>query len=95
MSAYVIVHIDVKDPKEYETYKSMAPQSIAQYGGRYLARGGRTAVLEGDWQPKRLVILEFESLERAKQWWASAEYEEAKRVRQHCSTATMVVVEGA
>ena len=58
MSAYVIVEIDVKDPTRYEDYKSMAPSSIAVYGGRYLVRGGRTDIFEGDWNPKRVVVLQ-------------------------------------
>ena len=94
MPAYVIVDIDVHDPETYEEYKRLAPPAIAAYGGRYLARGGRTATLEGDWSPKRLVILEFPSLERAQQWWASAEYAEAKALRHRASRGGMVVVEG-
>ena len=94
MTAFVVVDIEVTDPLEYEKYKAMAPSSIAQYGGRYIARGGRTEVLEGDWSPKRLVILEFESVERAKEWWGSTEYAEAKTVRQRASRGRMVVVEG-
>ena len=59
-------------------YKALAPPAIAAHGGRYLARGGRTEVLEGTWSPKRAVILEFPSLEKAREWWASAEYAEGK-----------------
>ncbi|MGH2522967.1 MAG: DUF1330 domain-containing protein, partial [Anaerolineales bacterium] len=64
MSAYVIVDIDVRDAARYEEYKQLAPPTVAAYGGRYLARGGKAEVLEGVWTPKRLVILEFESVER-------------------------------
>jgi len=94
MPAYVVIDIEVNDPATYEDYKRLAPPAIAAYGGRYLARGGRTATLEGDWSPKRLVILEFDSVERAQAWWASPEYAEAKSLRQSCSSAKMVVVEG-
>jgi uncharacterized protein (DUF1330 family) len=94
MPAYVIVEIDVKDPAKYERYKQMAPPAIAAFGGRYLARGGACHTLEGTWAPKRLVILEFPSVEKAKQWCASAEYGPAKAVRQASATAEMVVVEG-
>jgi len=66
MSAYVIVDIHISDPEGYEEYKELAPAAVAAYGDRYLARGGRTEHLEGDWIPERLVILEFESVERAK-----------------------------
>lgn len=94
MSAYVVVNVTVNDPKRYEDYKALAPASIAQYGGKYLARGGKAEVLEGSWKPNRLVLLEFPSLEKAKQWWASSEYAKAKSIRQSCSTAELVVVEG-
>lgn len=94
MSAYVVVDIEVQNPEQYETYKRLAPPSIAQYGGRYIARGGRTDTLEGDWSPTRLVILEFPSLEQAKAWWGSAEYAEAKALRQANARTQMVVVEG-
>ena len=69
MPAYVIAHIDVKDPVRYEDYKAMSPVSIKKFGGRFIARGGQTEVLEGTWQPKRLVLLEFPSVEQARKWW--------------------------
>ena len=80
MAAYVIVDIDVKDPEGYARYRDLAPGAVEQYGGKYLARGGKTELLEGEWQPKRLVILQFDSAERAKQWLHSEEYREAKLV---------------
>jgi uncharacterized protein (DUF1330 family) len=95
MPAYVVVDIEVQKPSEYERYKELAPPSIKKHGGRYLARGGATEVLEGSWQPKRLVILEFPSLEKAKAWWASSDYAEGKKLRQACAKTAMVVVEGA
>jgi len=94
MPAYVIAHIDVTDPQNYEEYKRMAPTSIAQYGGRYLVRGPKPDVLEGDWQPKRLVILEFPSAARAREWWESSEYAPAKAKRQSCSTGSLVILDG-
>ena len=94
MPAYVVVEVNVKDPVTYERYKVLAPPSIAQYGGRYIARGGTTVVLEGDWKPKRLVILEFPTLERAREWWASPEYAPAKALRMSCTETDMVVIEG-
>ena len=66
MPAYIIADIEVSDPTRYEEYRKIAPAAIAKHGGRYLARGGQSAVLEGDWRPGRLVILEFPSLEQAK-----------------------------
>lgn len=95
MPAYVIVDIDVRDSKPYERYKSLAPPSIAAFGGRYLARGGATEVLEGSWQPNRLVILEFDSIDKARSWWASTEYAAAKALRISCADTNMVVIQGA
>jgi uncharacterized protein (DUF1330 family) len=94
VSAYVVVDIEVHDRERYETYKRMAPPSIALYGGRYLTRGGETNVLEGDWTPKRFVILEFPTMERARAWWGSPEYAEAKALRQSIATTRMVLAEG-
>jgi uncharacterized protein (DUF1330 family) len=94
MSAYVVVEVEVLDQERYETYKRLVPPSIAAYGGRFLVRGGAVEILEGTWSPKRLVILEFPSVERAKAWWSSTEYEEAKALRQRVARTQMIVVEG-
>ena len=94
MSAYVIVDIEVTDPIGYEEYKKLAPATVALYGGKYIARGGQTETLEGDWTPKRLVILEFESVERAKAWLNSPEYREPRKMRQSTTHTSMVVIEG-
>ena len=89
-----MVEIDVRDPAEYERYKLIAPPSIAQFGGRYLARGAECQVLEGDWSPRRLVILEFPDVERARSWWDSEEYREARALRQRTTHTRMVLIEG-
>jgi uncharacterized protein (DUF1330 family) len=94
MSAYVVVDVDVKDKERYAEYIKLAPPSIAQYGGRYLARAGRTETLEGEWRPRRFVILEFPTYERAKEWWSSPEYAPAKALRQATADAEMVLTEG-
>jgi len=93
MTAYVVVDIEVTDPLGYEEYKRLAPAAVELYGGKYLARGGNCEILEGDWQPKRLVILEFESVERAKAWLNSEEYRPARDLRQRYARSNMVVVE--
>jgi uncharacterized protein (DUF1330 family) len=94
MAAYVIADVKIEDPVQYEDYKTMVPATIAAYGGRFIARGGRTEVLEGEWRPNRVVIIEFESVERAKEWWASEEYRAARELRQRTSTGSLIVVEG-
>ena len=94
MTAYVIVDIDVKNPSTYKDYIALAPATVTAYGGRYLARAGKTEVFEGEWVPKRLVILEFESLERAKAWLDSPEYTPIKKLRHKAATSNMVAIEG-
>ncbi len=94
MAAYIVVEIDVTDPVGYEEYRKLAPPTVAAYEGKFVVRGGKVEVLEGDWVPKRLVVLEFESVERAKQWWSSREYKVPKQVRQKSAKTNMIVVEG-
>jgi uncharacterized protein (DUF1330 family) len=94
MPAYVIAETDVHDEARYERYKAAAPETIAAYGGRYVARGGELAVLEGEWQPPRVVLLEFDDLAAANRWYASPEYQEAKRLREGAATMNLVAVEG-
>jgi uncharacterized protein (DUF1330 family) len=93
MSAYVVVDITVIDPQEYQTYIQLAPAAVAEFGGKYLARGGKVEVLEGDWQPNRLVILEFESIEKARKWLNSPEYQPARQIRHKTAQTNMIVVE--
>lgn len=94
MAAYVIADIDVTDPATYEEYKKVSPAPIAAHGGRFLVRGGEAEVLEGDWSPKRIVVLEFENREQARKWYDSREYEKPKALRQSASRGAMVLVEG-
>lgn len=94
MPAYVVVEVDVRDSARYDRYKQMAPPSITAYGGRYIARGGLTETLEGDWKPNRLVLLEFPTVEQARAWWHSPEYAEAKALRHATAESRMVLIEG-
>lgn len=94
MAAYVVVQIGIHDLVRYERYKTLAPPSIAAYGGRYLVRGGPSELLEGEWQPARLVILEFPDAARARAWWSSPEYAPAKAIRQACARTEMLLIEG-
>ena len=95
MPAYVINDMDVTDPALLEDYKRMSPATVAQFGGKFLVRGGAHGVMEGTWQPKRLVILEFPDRAQAEAWANSAEYAPAKQVRQRASRSNIIVVEGA
>ena len=94
MAAYVIVDIKIKDYKGYEDYKKLTPATLAAYDGKFIVRGGVTDVLEGEWNPGRMVVLEFPTLERALQWWNSDEYAPAKSLRQRTADTNMIVVEG-
>ena len=94
MKAYVIVEITIHDPELYDEYKKLTPATIAAYDGKFLVRGGKAESLEGDWNPQRLVILEFPSVARAKEWWSSEGYSKAKAIRQGAATTKMLVVEG-
>lgn len=95
MPAYVIVEISIDDPKDYEEYKKLTPATIAAYNGRFVVRGGQTETLEGDWQPERIVVLEFPTVARAKEWWGSDTYSKAKVIRQRSAKTKMIVVPGA
>ena len=94
MAAYVIVETDISDPEQYERYKAASPGAIAAGGGRFLVRGGELDVLEGDWQPSRLVVLEFEDLAAARRWYDSEVYQDAKKLRAGAARLRMVAVQG-
>ena len=94
MTAYVIVDINVTDLVRYEEYKRLAAPTVELHGGKYIARGGKTETLEGDWSPSRLVILQFDNIEQAKTWLNSAEYSGARNLRHETATSNMVVIEG-
>lgn len=94
MSAYVLVDITVTEPVQYEAYKSLAADTVAAFGGRYVARGGKVETLEGSWPTSRFVILEFPTAARAREWWDSEAYLPAKRMRQASARTNMILVEG-
>jgi uncharacterized protein (DUF1330 family) len=94
MSAYVISELEVRDPVSIETYRTIAAKSIAQYGGRYLVRGGAAEVAEGGPPVKNIVVVEFPSMERLREWYASPEYAEALKVRRTALERRLIFVEG-
>ena len=94
MSAYIIVEIDVQDPVGYQDYKKLAGPTVEARGGKYIVRGGRTEVLEGDWQPKRIVVLEFSSMDAAREWLNCEEYREPRKMRHRTARTNMILVEG-
>ena len=92
--AYIIAQATVSNPEQYEGYKALAGAAVAKYGGKYIVRGGATHLLEGDWAPPRLVILEFASIEQARRFYDSPEYQAARQQRQGAAQMNMLVVEG-
>ena len=92
--AYLLVQADVTNPQQYQEYAKLSPGIIAKYGGRYLARAGRTITLEGPPAKSRVVVVEFPNVERARQFYDSPEYVAARKLRAGAATAQFVVVEG-
>ena len=95
MAAYVIVDIEIHDAALYDDYRKRVPATIEKYGGKFLVRGGQFEQLEGSWQPTRLVLLEFPSMEQALKWYRSPEYAPLIKLRQKASRGKLVLLEGA
>ena len=93
MPAYVIVEVEVTNPVVYEDYKRLAQETIHRYGGRYIVRGGKTEVLEGE-ASKRMIVLEFPTFDKAKTWYRSPEYAYVKTLRERSATSRLMIVEG-
>lgn len=94
MTAYIIFDVKVTNSADYEGYKQLAAPTVALYGGKYIVRGGQTETLEGDWVPNRIVVMQFENVERAKAWINSPEYAEARALRHRYAVSKAIVVEG-
>jgi uncharacterized protein (DUF1330 family) len=94
MPGYVVLSVEVLDAERYGEYARMGPPTVAQYGGRYLVRGGQVERRSGNWEPKRLVIIEFSSVGQARKWWDSPEYAPARALREACAVSDVVIVEG-
>jgi uncharacterized protein (DUF1330 family) len=94
MTAYVIADVTVTNPEGYAPYRLLAAASIAQHGGKFIARGGAVEPLEGGWSPKRVVIIEFPSMAVARTWYASPEYQAALKIRLANSTGRVIITEG-
>lgn len=94
MPAYVMVDVNITDPARYEDYKKLTPDIVGSYGRKFIVCGGTTEVLEGDGRPGRVVVLEFPDMEKAKAWYDSPEYTEAKKIGFESSSGKMMLVEG-
>jgi uncharacterized protein (DUF1330 family) len=94
MPAYILAEVNVTNPAGYEAYRPLAGASVAQYGGRFLVRGGKAELIEGTQEPARLVVIEFPDAAAAKRWYNSPEYQEALKIRLANSTGRVLLVEG-
>ena len=94
MTAYVIVDMAVTDPVAIESYRKLAGESVAAHGGRFVVRGGPVEVLDGDWNPTRVVVISFPDLPRARAWRSSPDYRRACEIRDRAATTRMILVEG-
>jgi len=95
MAGYVVAEVEVTDSAVYEEYRKLVPATVAKYGGKYLVRGGAVERKEGGWEPKRLVVLEFASMDQARKWYASPEYAPALALRLKAARSKVLLVEGA
>jgi uncharacterized protein (DUF1330 family) len=95
MPAYVIADVQITDPEGYEPYRPLAGASVARFGGRFVVRGGKADLLEGEPEPARVVVIEFPDADTARRWYYSDEYQQALKIRQANSTGRLVLVEGA
>ncbi|HTW54094.1 MAG TPA: DUF1330 domain-containing protein [Stellaceae bacterium] len=94
MPAYIIAEVEVTNPAGYETYRPLAGASVAQYGGKFVVRGGKAELIEGTQEPARVVVIEFPDTAAAKRWYNSPEYQEALKIRLANSTGRVILAEG-
>lgn len=94
MSAYLIANVEVKDSERIKKYLASSPEILRKFSGRFLVRGGNVFIAEGDWKPERLVIVEFDTFEDAKNFWNSKDYEPLKKLRQESAKTDMIIVDG-
>ena len=95
MAAYYIADVEITNPEEYQTYARQVPPTLSQYGGKFLVRGGQSETIEGNWNTKRIVIIEFPSIEQAKAWYASPAYSSIAGIRHHSANSQIILVQGA
>ena len=94
MAGYVIINNEVTDEAKYAEFREQVATTIEAHGGRYLVRGGATEVMDGDWSPDRIVVVEFDSVDQARAWLTSSEYAEARKIRMKAASASVIIVEG-
>jgi uncharacterized protein (DUF1330 family) len=95
MAGYIVADIEITDPAEYQTYSQQVAGTLEPYGGKFLTRGGQPETLEGDWKTKRIVIIEFSSVEQARAWYDSPAYSAIIGIRQRSAVSSILLVHGA
>ncbi|MDC0861064.1 DUF1330 domain-containing protein [Alphaproteobacteria bacterium] len=91
---YVVLQVDVKDPEIFKEYPQLSEKIISKFGGKYLFRGGDFDIREGNWKYKRNVLLEFESVDKANEWYNSSDYQEALKIRSKSTSSNLIIIEG-
>ena len=94
MAAYIVVDVEITDPEDYQTYARQTLATLEPYGGKFIVRGGNAETIEGDWQPKRFVVIEFPGVEQAKAWYNSPEYSSIIGIRHRSANSRMILVQG-
>ena len=94
MSAYIIARVEITDMDRYRKYMELTPGLVAEFGGRFIVRGGETVTLEGPPEDRRVIVLEFPSLAEARAFYASPGYAHARELRKGAATASFVAVDG-
>ncbi len=94
MAAYIIVRAKINDPERYKVYLEVVPSIITRYGGRTIVRGGKNETLEGEQENRRIVVLKFPSIKKAKEFYYSKEYQEAKKLRENIAPGELLLIEG-
>ena len=91
---YALLQVNVNDPEVFKRYPELSEKIISKFGGKYLFRGGEFEVLEGSWDFKRNVLLEFENISKAREWYYSSKYQEALKIRSNSATSNLIIIEG-
>jgi uncharacterized protein (DUF1330 family) len=94
MRGYIVAVLDIRDPEAFEDYRRRVPETIDRHGGRYLVRGGAYEKLEGEWEPRRLTVVEFESTAAARRWYDSDDYRPLRELRSRAAASNLLLVEG-
>ena len=91
---YVLLQVNINDPEVFKKYPELSEKIISKFGGKYLFRGGEFEILEGSWDFKRNVLLEFENISKAQEWYNSSDYQEALKIRSNSATSNLIIIEG-